>query len=243
MTPVVRLERDPFSRGRAGLANLAASMERKPERAPRLTPRFGEPAPFARVMDRLLKRDDVGRRVGSCRLEALYARIRQPDMRAGVIGHDAQRILEYLARADRLIAIECFERRTSINERSIRQKQRIERRIRLASLAAFHVRGEPVAFERQRFDEKRAIALTAERFAHVRDRLLDAIVADGHAAPRSPEERILRHDMPGVAGQQQQDFHMAIGKRDASASTDQTTSGRIELEGTEPENGVAAVHH
>ena len=70
----------------------------------------------------------------------------------------------------------------------------------------------------------------AKRTAQRRDRLLEAVVGDGHIAPGHVDEGVLGHDGSGVADEVFEDVEVAVGHGNRSAVAGQAAGARIELE-------------
>ena len=156
-------------------------------------------------------------------------------MRRRVLGSTAQHVREDVPRAGNPIAFEGFERGPPLDERAMRREQRIESGIAFTRRHPRHLGAEAVSPPRNRFDAGGAARMAAEQPAQARDRLLEAVVADGHVLPPGLQQVVLGDDLPGSRHEQKQDIELPLGNRDRFPGGGQTTPGRIELEGLENE--------
>ena len=95
------------------------------------------------------------------------------------------------------------------------------------------VRGQAIALARHRLDIRIALRIGAERAAQRRDRLFEAVVADGRVAPAGGDQVVLRHDAAGVRGQVKEDAEIAVAQRDPFTISPQLAGAAIELEDPE----------
>jgi len=94
-----------------------------------------------------------------------------------------ERLLEDSARPSDLGPIERFERRPAFDKGSVRRKERVESCIAFARRCPRHRYAEAVSAPRDRFDVGGPARVGAKQPAQAGDRLLDAVVPNGHVLP------------------------------------------------------------
>src|SRR6476620_3288368 len=94
-----------------------------------------------------------------------------------------ERLLEDSACPPDLGPIERFERRPSLDKRSVWRKESVESCIAFARRCARHRHAEAVSAPRDRVDVGGPARVGAKQPAQAGDRLLDAVVSNGHVLP------------------------------------------------------------
>ena len=205
------------------------------------------PAGLARVSRGERERGQVRRGIGARHLVLHDAGVGEPDVRRPVFWRMLQDALEHVARASDAVAFEGFERRPPFDERTMRRQQRIEPGVAFLRRLSRDGRPEPVAAPWHRLDEGGVPGRRAEQPAQARDRLFDAVVADGDVLPAGLQQIVLRDNLAGPRHQQQEDVELPVRHRDRFAGGSQPPARRIELETVEDEaharrhDGIVAI--
>ena len=111
--------------------------------------------------------------------------------------------------------------------------QVVEQAGRLDPLDVLDSGGEAVAFLRQRFDERRAVGLSAQRLAQPFHCLDDAVVGDGDAVPGAVDDVFFEDRLAVVREEEQQNVHLPVAEADPFGAVGEAALVCVELEGAE----------
>ena len=162
--------------------------------------------------------------IGARHLELHGAGVRQSNVRRRLLGHLRDHALEDVAGVHDLIALERLERRASFDPHPMRRQQRLERIVSFSNFRAGDVRGESIAATGVGFD-----VLRPEHSTQPGDRLFEAVVRDGDAAPRGLDQGVLREDLPRPRREDVEQIELARAKRDRLVLMEKAPGFEIEL--------------
>ena len=185
MPPIVAFQRDRPPQCGKSIGMCPGAIEHEAEGGPRLAVPGIESTGLAGMLERLLQRLHVRRRIGARHFELHGARVREADLRRRLSGDLGQDALEHLSGVDDLIAFERFQRRAAFNPHAVRRQERVERIIGFAGLEARDVGSEAVAAARVGLD-----ILRAEEPTQTGDRLLETVVGDGDVGPGGLNQQV-----------------------------------------------------
>ena len=241
MPPVVGFERDGAPCGRDRVAMFTGAFEDEAQRAPAFRVFGVEAAGFIGVMRGQAQRLGIRSCVSTRHLELQDAGVGEADVRRCRVGRKRHDAREHLAGAHDLIALQRFESGAAVEQGAMRCKQGVDVVVRRVRGGAHDRAGQAITLARNRFDILIALRVGAERAPEGRDRLFEAVVADGGVGPARSHEVVFRNHRAGVCGQVQQHADVAVAQGDTLTVSAQLPGAAIDLEGAERVDDAA--HH